>query len=210
VKLKKNSKSQESKRFLKTTNHSRSGDVTVPYVSLSFAHTWLEDNVNKISNETVRWEEHIPEKTNSRNTGWSPLKIPLPGTTASRPAMDVYYSKLVNGDTTAVVEVLGIDHTEIAKQLDIQKWVFNQLVSKMHKDFIENDNESSIEQLKYNSSVYRLFPRLICYLPSAMVKWILGSYVKQHCRFEKLGIIRFIQNLIQKMTNNIYWDKIFS
>jgi hypothetical protein len=36
-----------------------SGDNTVPYVSLSYAHNWLEDEKGKEGNK--RWEEHKPE-----------------------------------------------------------------------------------------------------------------------------------------------------
>jgi hypothetical protein len=36
-----------------------SGDNTVPYVSLSYAHNWLEDEKGKEGGK--RWEENKPE-----------------------------------------------------------------------------------------------------------------------------------------------------
>lgn len=38
-----------------------SGDNTVPYVSLSYAHNWLEDEKGREGGQ--RWEEHKPEVT---------------------------------------------------------------------------------------------------------------------------------------------------
>lgn len=62
------------------------GDGSVPYVSLSFAHTWLEDSEE-------RREEHRPSTVYKE---WTPLQL----SGSSYPAIDLYTGRRSNGDTT--------------------------------------------------------------------------------------------------------------
>lgn len=139
------------KQFIRFTNQSHSGDITVPYVSLSYAHVWLSSHPEGIART---WEEHKPEKVHTRPKGWSPLKIPIPGLSTSSAALDTFHSEAFNGDTTVVVEAMGVDHTEVVKDSDIQAWIFDYLVPKMVEDFkdydvwLNKDSESFGKPLK--------------------------------------------------------------
>lgn len=80
-------KLSQKRRYVKKSDVHHSGDGSVPYVSLSFAHSWLED-------ADERFEEHHPASV--QRTSWPPL---LPSTNLY-PAVDMYHANSLNGDTT--------------------------------------------------------------------------------------------------------------
>jgi hypothetical protein len=114
-------KISQKRRFLKKGEVHHSGDGSVPYVSLAYAHSWLEDG-------DERWEEHRPAAIHK---SWSPLRGPA----NAYPATDIYYSnKRGDGDTTIVAEISGIDHIDICSNAYVHLFVVEPLVEKVYAE----------------------------------------------------------------------------
>ena len=99
----------QRRRFLRKGRAHRSGDGSVPYLSLQFAHSWLEGE---------RWEEHRPAR----------VRHPWPKLMAAHtvdPATDIYHSRRPDGDTTEVAEIVGLNHIEICSN------------AYLHEEFVE-------------------------------------------------------------------------
>lgn len=128
-----NSMTQSRKKFVRNGQQHHSGDYTVPYLSLSFAHTWLDGPDNQ------RWEEYRPEVVH-RNIldNWAPSKMASAVATID-PAVEFFYSlDKKTGDTTVVMEVSGVDHLDIAKHPFVHSIVFEYLLPKMGDELCLN------------------------------------------------------------------------
>lgn len=130
-------------KTIKASAQRRSGDVTVPYLSLSYAHAWLD--VDADGRETVggesddgagprRWHEHRPERVHRHVLeDWGMGSIGSRVATVD-PSVDLYHSVQPGGDSTVVVEVSGIDHLDISKHNFVHKLVFEMLLPRMGKE----------------------------------------------------------------------------
>lgn len=140
-----------------------SGDGTVPYLSLSWAHTWLLhairaqrftygkmegnilDNVqvsHRAENELVWKEGRPPEqlsvtkpKKTERDTGTS-----HPHGTKYKPQMVKFHNVGKSRQTgmeysTTVIEAAGVEHKETTRNYDILAAAFSEILIHMHDDF---------------------------------------------------------------------------
>ena len=132
-------------KTVKTSSHRRSGDITVPILSLSYAHAWLDvdaegrENPAPVGGEADdgtgprRWQEHRPERVHRGILeNWM-------GSIGSRvatvdPAVDLFHSEQADGDSTAVVEVSGVDHLDITKTSFCHALVLEMLLPRMGKE----------------------------------------------------------------------------
>jgi hypothetical protein len=135
VKTKKPSFTHSRRRFVRDGIQEHSGDATVPYVSLSFARTWLGENVtgNRV------WEERRPEYVHRGPfETWAPPLLTDLSITVD-PAVDIFHSEHANGDTTVVMEVSRGDHLDIAKDPYVHFLMFDHLLTKMSEDLCLDD-----------------------------------------------------------------------
>ena len=112
------------KRFVKYSTQSHTGDHTIPYVSLSYAHTWLLHGENTT-------EEHRAAIIHKSKHNWAPSKVASAvsfGTTIDPPVSIFSSTKGKTKDTTTVIEVEGIDHLEIIKNSYVQTIIFEKLL----------------------------------------------------------------------------------
>ena len=148
VKAKK-SFSQSQRRFVRSEDQVHSGDNTVPYVSLSHAHKWLEDDSGSSSRDVElnkKWTERRPEVTH-RNLfdTWATLKMASAVTTVD-PAVDMFHSVRANGDTTVVMEMAGVDHLDVAKHPYVHFLLFENLLMKMAKELCLNETDTACDK----------------------------------------------------------------
>ena len=155
-----NSMTQSRRRFVRNGQQHHSGDYTVPYMSLSFAHTWLDGPDN------VRWEEYRPEVVHKNILDkWAPSKMASAVATID-PAVELFYSlDKKTGDTTVVMEFSGVDHLDIAKHPFVHTVVFEYLLPKMGDELCLNQTcEAPIpsEQTTFMSSynLQSIIPRI--------------------------------------------------
>ena len=154
VKAKK-SFSQSQRRFVRSENQVHSGDNTVPYVSLSHAHKWLEDDSGSSSKDkelNKKWTEHRPEVTH-RNLfdTWATLKMASAVTTVD-PAVDMFHSVRANGDTTVVMEMAGVDHLDVAKHPYVHFLMFENLLVKMAQELCLNETDTVCDK-QYSTKI---------------------------------------------------------
>ena len=154
-----NSMTQSRRRFVRNGQQHHSGDYTVPYLSLSFAHTWLDGPDN------VKWEEYRPEVVH-RNIldNWAPSKMASAVATID-PAVELFYSlDKKTGDTTVVMEVSGVDHLDIAKHPYVHSLVFEYLLPKMGDELCLNQTcEAPIQlesTLMSSYNIQSILPRI--------------------------------------------------
>ena len=118
---------KEKRRFLRRGAQDRTGDFTIPYISLSYAHYWL----NQPS------EEYLPEIVHRAwgegKRGGAAAAVGM-GVTVD-PAVTIFSSAPVkSGETTTVVEVERVDHLDIVKHPYVHSLVFENLLSLMAKE----------------------------------------------------------------------------
>jgi hypothetical protein len=141
VKTKKQALSQQKRRFVRYSEQKHSGDYTVPYVSLSYAHTWLDGGTEE---DNKRWHEHRPRIVHRHLLDNFAPSAMASKVAAVDPAVDLYYSERADGDTTAVIEVSGIDHLDIAKSSYVHFLIFENLLPKIAADLcLLNQTESA-------------------------------------------------------------------
>lgn len=150
VKTKKPSFSQSQRRFVRSEEQVHSGDNTVPYVSLSHAHKWLEDDSTsstKEKEENKKWTELRPEVTHKNlfDSSWATLKMASAVTTVD-PAVEMFHSTRSNGDTTVVMEFAGVDHLDIAKHPYVHFLLFENLLTKMSRELCLNETDTTCEK----------------------------------------------------------------
>ena len=162
VKTKRASFSQSQRRFVRTEKQVHSGDNTVPYVSLSAAHRWLEDDSGGKEEDNKKWTEKRPEiiHKNLFDT-WATLKMTSTVTTVD-PAVDMFHSIRGNGDTTVIMEMYGVDHLDVAKHPYVHFLMFENLLIKMSQELCLNGTDTSctkqFEADKSKKSIFR-FPK---------------------------------------------------
>ena len=121
---------KDKKRFVRRGAQDRTGDFTIPYISLSFAHTWLSN---------PKTQEHRPEVVHKAwgdgKRGGAAAAVGM-GVTVD-PAVTIFESNAPtkSGETTAVIEVERIDHLDIVKHPYVHSVVFEKLLSLMAKEF---------------------------------------------------------------------------
>jgi len=121
-------------KFVRDSDAARSGDVTVPYLSLSYAKTWLAQGQGSVIKS---WEEHRDAVQQAAlDSSWTAPGLGLLGGGAKThsPAVDLFFSLQDNGDSTVVIEVSGVDHLDIAKERFAHKLVFDYLLPKIGKE----------------------------------------------------------------------------
>lgn len=123
-------------RFVRYSEQHHTGDITVPYLSLSYAHHWLDEG-----DDIVKWEEFRPEVV--RKSTWNPLRLGGNNGGNIDPSVEIFYSKSnKNGDTTIVIEVSGVDHLEISKNTYVNSVVFEHLLPKMVQEMSLNETSN--------------------------------------------------------------------
>lgn len=156
---------KQRKRFIRDGEQHHSGDFTVPYVSLSYAHTWLSEK----NNGTDTWVEYRPEVTRKSIDAWSPFKISSGGN-INDPAVEIFYSKSKKSDdTTVVFEFQGVDHLDIAKHPYVNMLMLEYLLPKVADELYLN-SKSVLPSYDY----YYVSKRKTLYY---IVKEILGHFV---------------------------------
>ena len=146
VKSKKASFSQSQRRFVRSEKQVHSGDNTVPYVSLSAAHRWLEDDSGGREEDNKRWVENRPEIIHKNIfDSWATLKMASTVTTVD-PAVEMFHSIRGNGDTTIVMELAGVDHLDVAKHPYVHFLMFENLLVKMSQDLCLNGTNAACEK----------------------------------------------------------------
>ncbi|KNC83614.1 hypothetical protein SARC_04149 [Sphaeroforma arctica JP610] len=132
------------------TGYQRSGDATVPYVSLSWANLW-HHNTSKIEQQTVaarviEFYDHPIGKWGER-TVFSLMNV-------NEPEYQIYYSKHKNGDDgdihfTSVYEIKGgeCQHRNIVKDPFIHKLIGQTLLDDLKMDYetpnLEDDTKAA-------------------------------------------------------------------
>jgi len=132
---KKSALGSNKKRFVRRGAQNKTGDVTVPYLSLSFAKTWLEAEGNE------RWEEYKPQRAHRSFDGWLPESMANSLSTVVDPAVEIFHSKSKNGDTTVVMEVQGVDHLEITKHSYVLSLTLENFLVKMQDELKLNETK---------------------------------------------------------------------
>ena len=146
VKSKRASFSQSQRRFVREEKQVHSGDNTVPYVSLSAAKRWLQDDSGGREEENKKWTEHRPEVVHKNLFDtWATLKMASTVTTVD-PAVDMFHSVRGNGDTTIVMELSGVDHLDVAKHPYVHFLMFENLLLKMSQDLCLNATNPDCEK----------------------------------------------------------------
>ena len=130
----KKAQGKSRKRFVKRGSQSHTGDYTIPYMSLSYAHAWL----------TEPTAEHRPAVEHKPKKYWTPSAVGMGVTTD--PAVNLYASSPnQKGETTVVIEVEGVDHLEIIKHSYVHSLVFEHLMPLISKELFL----ASPDQYKY-------------------------------------------------------------
>ena len=126
---------KDKKRYLREGGQSHSGDMTVPYVSLSYAKTWLENgDIRNVEHKPAVIHRHLLEN-------WAPSKMTSKVATVD-PATNIYTAKnSKSGEYTAVIEVDGVDHLEIIKHHYVFSLVLDKLLPLMAADLRLNETE---------------------------------------------------------------------
>lgn len=141
------SKGKGQKRFMKTSDFEHTGDFTVPYLSLSYAKTWLNGT------NTDHWEEYRPAVPHRHILdSWAPLKMTSAIKTYDPPVEIFYSSNRKNGDTTCVMEFSGIDHLDMAKSSFVHALIFESLLPKMAIELCVSRNQSCEPLHSYGTS----------------------------------------------------------
>lgn len=148
VKTKRQSFSQSQRRFVRSEDLVHSGDNTVPYVSLSHAKKWLDDDSSSSAKDkelNKRWTENRAEVTHkSILDSWATLRM-ASAVTSVDPAVDMFHSVRANGDTTVVMELAGVDHLDIAKHPYVHFLLFENLLSKMSQELCLNVTDTTCQ-----------------------------------------------------------------
>jgi len=140
------------KRFVKKGAQIHTGDLTIPYVSLSYALTWL-------SHGDVTKEEYRPSVVHRAKHNWAPSKVASAVSigVSVDPAASIFSSaKAKSGDSTVVIEVESVDHLEIIKHSYVQSLVFEHLLPLMEKELRLDDSaldEQDEDMLGANAEV---------------------------------------------------------
>ena len=117
------------KRYVRRGVQHRTGDSVIPYISLSFAHTWLSQPMS----EDYR-HEVVHKVWGDGKRGGAAAAVGM-GVTVD-PAVTIYSNApMKNGETTAVIEVERVDHLDIVKHPYVHTLVFENLLSLMAKEF---------------------------------------------------------------------------
>ena len=156
VKRKSQSFSSSQKRYVRSEDLVHSGDNTVPYVSLSHAKKWLDDDSSSSTKDkelNKRWTENRAEVTHkSILDSWATLRM-ASAVTSVDPAVDMFHSVRANGDTTVVMELAGVDHLDIAKHPYVHFLLFENLLSKMSTELCLNVTDTTCQNEYLESEV---------------------------------------------------------
>jgi len=137
-----------------------SGDGSVPYLSLSFAHLWLLDGLrNQSSTENkhinpldeinsshrleggLLWKDGIPKRSldeddqkKTKKDDSSDTGTSHPHGTKYKPEMHRYHTTTGTEHSTTVIEAFGVEHKETTRNYDILAAVFTDVLKWMHDD----------------------------------------------------------------------------
>lgn len=157
-------KKRRKRERLKKGSLEHSGDGSVPYLSLAWAHTWLlhaarailhsgsftrnplEDiQVSYRPKGAMAWEKGLPPKRaepvdEKKRVGESDTGTNHPHGTKYKPEMHRYHSVGMSRTTgieytTTVIEAIGVEHKETTRNYDILAAVFTDVLRNMHDDF---------------------------------------------------------------------------
>lgn len=172
VSMRKSTMISQQKRHVRSCSLKHSGDFTVPYASLSYAKTWLDDNKDRNSNKSTssfglsnnstsnrnnqsivikKWSKFLPQRVHKHALdGWTPFNMAA-AISSIDPATELHFSERINGDSTFIMEVSGVDHLDIAKHPYIHGLLFEYLLPKMAEDLCLN---KTCESFQYKDTYY--------------------------------------------------------
>lgn len=186
-------------RFVRYSEQHHTGDVTVPYLSLSYAHAWLDEG-----EDIVKWEEYRPEVVHKST--WNPLRLGGNNGGSIDPSVEIFYSKSnKNGDTTIVIEVNGVDHLEISKHPYVNSVVFEHLLPKMTHEMALNDTSNS-NLIHVDGACYESYDDY-CYdhdnndlvTPSSEVTTDYSHYTLKHMQYKTKKMLLKFMNKVSKI-----------
>ena len=157
-------KPKPKKKTIGRGRHLHSGDGSVPYLSLSFAHIWLLYGIRLSSNKEsmfsnpldlievshrpkggLMWRDGIPQTSTPEtykqdNKDREDTGTSHPHGTKYKPEMHRFhttYTDPLNGEehSTTVIEAFGVEHKETTRNYDILAAVFTDVLKWMHNDF---------------------------------------------------------------------------
>ena len=121
------------KRFVRRKlGQPASGDGTVPFVSLAYAHSWLKEGLGGEGEDLKYREEHQPHKVHRHKLDeWYPR--PVASKMASvQPAVNLYEMRNIRSKrSTTILELDGCDHINILKLDFVHELVFKNLMGKV-------------------------------------------------------------------------------
>lgn len=150
---------QKNRRFIGLDDQPHSGDMSVPYGSLSFSHTWLNQTCESIRRASVRKGaavdaascplsyEYRPQRMHRHVfDSWAPTKRLASAVATVDPATEIFSTAAKDGRTTVIMELDGEDHQEILKSPFLHKTLFQLLDKYMYEDLnplhhLQNESE---------------------------------------------------------------------
>lgn len=85
--------------------------------------------------KSKQWHEKIPSRVHKHFLDdWGAPVTMTAAISNVDPATESFYKQHANGDSTAVIEVSGVDHLEIVRHAYVHELIFRHLLSKMTED----------------------------------------------------------------------------
>jgi len=123
---------KSDRRFIRPSAFPKSGDMSIPYISLSWAHTWL----SQIDYEVERHPPMVIPASISHFLQWAPEKLSeavAPSTFV--PGFDVFKSSdEQTGGSTMILEIEGLKHTDTTRDIFTITTLFEYILPKLEKE----------------------------------------------------------------------------
>jgi len=144
---------KSDRRFLRNSSFPKSGDGTVPYISLSWAHSWIfEENY-----EVKQHPERIISASKSHFLQWAPEKISeVVARSTLVPGFEVHNSTdIATGRTTLVLEIEGLEHKDNTKDIFTMTTIFEYILPKVRQEMCLESNPLNVEICTYGYRIKR-------------------------------------------------------
>ena len=117
----------KQRKLHKKNDLRHSGDGLIPYLSLSWAHSWLGDDT-----VTAEHEPRVSKRTTFLDL-WTPDSVDMSSTDIT-PAARCTSSRLEGGRSTTILELEGVTHHKITGDEGTLKIVFDLILGKMAEE----------------------------------------------------------------------------